>query len=98
MIRSMLSNMIVIFVQKSWIETIGDVADLILIRDKQKGYVSLLAGKYDVNPPFINAHLARKDVADDDECFIPAVIPANCVSGIFDLTRKETTKYGFHET
>jgi hypothetical protein len=97
MVRYMLLSMNVIFVQKSWLETIGDVANCLLIREEQNNCISLLAGKYDLNPPFVDAHLARKDIGEDGECFIPAMIPMNFVSGIFDMTKKETSKYGFHE-
>jgi hypothetical protein len=46
----------------------------------------------------VDALLARKDLTEDGECFIPSMIPSGLVSGIFDMTKKETSKYGFHET
>ena len=89
--------MIVIFVQKSWVDTIGDVADLLLIRGEQNGYVSVLAGKAVAGYPFVEAQLARKEVTESGKVFIPSSIPTNLVSGIFDVTEIETSKFGFHQ-
>lgn len=90
--------MIVIFVQKSWVDTIGDVADLLLFRGEQNGYVSILAGKAVAGYPFVEAQLARKDITEHGKVFIPSNIPSNLVSGIFDLTETETSKFGFHQS
>ena len=44
--------------------------------------------------PFVEANLIRK--MDDDEPFLPAKIPFSLISGIFDLTKKETeSRFGF---
>jgi hypothetical protein len=88
--------MIVIFVQKSWLGTIGDVAELLLIEQHPNDYISVLAGPTVVNFPFVEAELARKTVTEQGEIFLPAKIPVGMVSGIFDLTQGETKKFGFH--
>ena len=90
--------MVAIYVQKTWLKTIGDVAELLLVRDHEGAYVSFLAGKIEVNYPFIEAKVARKKFDGNEDVFMPAKIPVGVISGIFDLTRKEASKYGFHET
>jgi len=85
-----------IYVQRAWLKTIGDVADLLQTREEVGDYVSFLAGKIEVNYPFVQADIARKEVTETSEVFVSALIPVNVVHGIFDLTRKEVRKYGFH--
>jgi hypothetical protein len=90
--------MVAIYVQRTWLKTIGDVADLLLTVEHEGEYVSFLAGKIEVNYPFVEAKVARKEVTETHDVFLPAKIPVGVISGIFDLTRKEASKYGFHET
>jgi hypothetical protein len=89
-------SVIVIYLQQSWLKTIGEVADLILIQQHPNDFVSVLAGPTVVSFPFVEAELARKTVTEKGECFLPARIPVAVVSGIFDLTQGETKKFGFH--
>jgi hypothetical protein len=89
-------HMVVIYVRKDWLSTIGDTADLLLVRGTANDYVSFLADPtVRVDHPFVEAKIARKDVSQG-EYFVPSKIPVGLVSGIFDLTMKETSKYGFH--
>ncbi len=88
--------MVVIYIQKNWLDTIGDIKDMILVRSEDENYISVLAmeKKLTVGYPFVEANLIRK--MDDDEPFVPAKIPFSLVSGIFDLTKKEMqSKFGF---
>jgi len=87
-----------IYVQRSWLKTIGSVAELLLTVEHEGEYISFLAGKIEINFPFVECKVARKEVNETHDVFLPAKIPVNVVSGIFDLTRKEASKYGFHET
>ena len=91
--------MVAIYVQRTWLKTIGDVAGLLLVVEHEGDYVSFLAGKIEVNYPFVEAKIARRQIEDTHDVFLPAKIPVGVISGIFDLTRKEAaSKYGFHET
>ncbi len=90
--------MVAIYVQKSWLKTIGKVAKLLLTQDEDGDYISFLAGKVEVNFPFVEAKVARTEGEETDNVFLPLKIPVAVISGIFDLTRKEVSKYGFHET
>jgi hypothetical protein len=56
----------------------------------------VLAGATVVSYPFVDAELARKDVTEKGEYFVPARIPAGMISAIFDLTQGETKGFGFH--
>ncbi|PYU50437.1 MAG: hypothetical protein DMG48_14085 [Acidobacteria bacterium] len=88
--------MIVIYIQKNWLDTIGDVKNMILVRSEDENYISVLAmeKKLTAGYPFVEANLIRK--MDDDEPFLPAKIPFSLISGIFDLTKKETeSRFGF---
>jgi len=89
--------MVAIFVQRTWLKTIGDVASLFLTVEHEGEYVSFLAGKIEVNYPFVEAQIARKEVSESSGVFLPAKIPVAVISGIFDLTRNEESKYGFTE-
>jgi len=87
---------IVIYIQKNWLDTIGDVKNMILVRSEDENYISVLAmeKKLTAGYPFVEANLIRK--MDDDEPFLPAKIPFSLISGIFDLTKKETeSRFGF---
>jgi hypothetical protein len=77
--------------------TIGGVAELLLTIEHEGDYVSFLAGKIVVNPPFVEAMVARREVLETHDVFLPAKIPTAVISGIFDLTQKQASKYGFHE-
>jgi hypothetical protein len=88
--------MVAIYVQKSWLESIPDVANLVLFRDAGE-YFALLAGKTDIDAPFVVTKLARRKTAEKGQAFIPCKIPAQFVIGVFDLTVKEESVYGFHE-
>ena len=90
--------MVAIYMQRTWLKTIGDVAALLMVLEHEGEYVSFLAGKIEVNYPFIEAKVARKKFDENEDVFLPAKIPVGVISGIFDLTRKEASKYGFHET
>jgi len=86
----------VIYIQKSWLNTIGDIKDMILVRSEDENYISVLASekKLTASYPFVEANLIRK--VEYDEPLLPAKIPFSFISGIFDLTRKETeNKFGF---
>jgi len=69
---------------------------MILVRSEDENYISVLAmeKKLTAGYPFVEANLIRK--MDDDEPFLPAKIPFSLISGIFDLTKKETeSRFGF---
>jgi hypothetical protein len=86
--------MVAIYVPKSWLKTIGEVADLIVFRE-EGDTVSLLAAGAAANPPFVDAQLARRRPSENGSAFLPAQIPITSVFGIFDLTEQEQSKYGF---
>jgi len=72
------------------------IIDMIMVRSEDQNYISVLAmeKKLTVGFPFVEANLIRK--SDADELILPAKIPSSLISGIFDLTRKETeSKFGF---
>ena len=52
--------MFAIYVQRSWLNTVGDIAGLILVREQAGDCVSLLAGSATVNFPFVEAKLAKE--------------------------------------
>lgn len=54
--------MVAIYVQRTWLKTISDVANLLLVVEDEGEYVSFLAGKVEVNFPFVEAKVARKEV------------------------------------
>lgn len=86
----------VIYIQKSWLDTIGDTKNVILVRPENENYISVLAmeKKLTAGYPFVEANLIRK--TEEEEPFLPAKIPFSLVSGIFDFTKKETeSKFGF---
>jgi hypothetical protein len=88
--------MVVIYIEKKWLNTIGDIKDLLLIRSEEENYISVLAAekKLTVGFSFVEADLIRKE--EDEEPLLPAKIPSSLVSGIFDLTKEETqSKFGF---
>ena len=87
--------MIAIFVQKSWLETIGDIKDLLFKYNHPNDMVALLAGTVQANYPFVEARLARTDGTEDGEYFLDSHIPAHVVTGMFDLTEGEASEYGF---
>ncbi len=88
---------VVIYVQKSWLDTIGDTADLLLTLAEKNDCVSLLAAeeKLDSDSTFVHARLARKDEGEGGAWFIPSSIPTRLVSGMFNMTKKETRRFGF---
>jgi hypothetical protein len=89
--------MIVIYVKKEWLETIGEAADLLLIRAEQNNYVSILAWGVVRGFPFVEARLASKSAMESGEYLVPSSIPTHLVSGIFDLTAGEAERLGFHQ-
>lgn len=88
--------MFAIYVQRSWLNTIGDIANIIAVYEQTGDCVSVLAGSAAVNYPFVEAKLARKQPTEKGDAFLPAQIPVAVVSGIFNLTSGEVSKYGFH--
>ena len=88
--------MIAIYIQNSWLKTIGQIADLLLIHQHPNDCFSVLAGPTVITFPFVDAELVRKTATQTGELFLPARIPVGMVSGIFDLTEGETKKLGFH--
>src|SRR6266481_2361953 len=61
--------MVAIYVQRTWLKTIGDVADLLLVTEHEGEYVSFLAGKIEINFPFVEAKVARKE-SDENEAVV----------------------------
>lgn len=88
--------MFAIYVRKSWLETIGEIRDRLMIRETPGEYVSLLASDAITDFPFVETKLARKEVTDKGDAFLSAQIPVSQISGIFSLTNLEASKYGFH--
>jgi hypothetical protein len=88
--------MLAIYVQKSWLSSIGDIAQLVVLREEADDVVSLVAGPVRVNFPFVEAELARREVTEKGDVFISAKIPTAVITGIFDLTVGEAKKLGFH--
>ncbi len=86
--------MILIYVDKSWLESIGKVADLLAIEEASHHYISMMADSADVKSSFVEAKLLRRD-AVAGEWFLPSSVPLAVVSGMFYLTRAETEKFGF---
>jgi hypothetical protein len=88
----------VIYIEKKWLDMIGDIKDILLIGSEDGDYISVLAmeKRLEITFPFVEANLIRKLDTDDEEYFLPAKIPVLHISGIFDLTRREAeNKYGF---
>ncbi len=88
--------MYAIYVRKSWLKTIGEIGDRVIVREGAGEYVSLLAADAITNFPFVETKLARKEVTEKGDAFLPAQIPVSEISGIFNLTNLEASKYGFH--
>ena len=93
-----MNGMFAIYVRKSWLRTIGEIADRIIVREESAEYVSLLAADAITNFPFAETKLARKQATDKGDSFLGSQIPASEISGIFNLTAAEVTKFGFHPT
>ena len=68
-----------------------------MVRDEGKSYVSLLSGGVEVNGPFVEAKLARKNI-ESGAMFVPAMMPASVTLGIFNLTTSEAKQLGFRPT
>jgi len=86
----------VIYIDKKWLDTIGDIKDLLLIRSEDGDFISVLATEKNLNItfPFVETNLIRK--LEEEEYLLPAKIPVSFISGIFDLTKREAeSKYGF---
>jgi hypothetical protein len=87
----------VIYIQKTWLASIGDVAKEFLVREESDTYVSLLAGNVNVKAGslFVEAQIVTK-TDDEKRVVIPSHIPASVIIGIFDLTLAgEPEAYGF---
>lgn len=87
--------MVAIYVKKEWLSTIGETASLVFVREETTDTVSLLAGRVKVDYPFLDCELVHTNPAPDTETFLPSKIPVSVVCGIFDLTSKQVSKYGF---
>jgi len=85
--------MVVIFVQKAWLETIGDMAGELIIRSETANAIALFAGRVKINYPFVEAELVRKG---EGKAFIPSHIPSAVITEMFDMTESEAESFGFH--
>jgi hypothetical protein len=94
--------MLGIYVTKTWVQTIGNAADLILIEGRQLSgdYVILLASERNLNfaGNFVAADLCRHPSTDSERGsdFVHAKIPAGVIAAIFDFTEAESKKVGFN--
>ncbi len=87
--------MLLICVEKTWLKSFGDLADLFVIHEHLGEYVGLLASEASVSFPFVEAKLARRKVAENENAFLSAQLPAAVISGIFNLTSAELGERGF---
>jgi hypothetical protein len=89
--------MTVIFIQKSWLSTIGKgIADLFFSQDLSNDHISVVAESAEAAYPFLEAKLLRKKPGKSGELFLRAKIPIHLVSGTFDIGEEEATReYGF---
>jgi hypothetical protein len=67
----------VIYIEKKWLDMIGDIKDILLIGSEDGDYISVLAmeKRLEITFPFVEANLIRKLDTDDEEYFLPAKIP-----------------------
>jgi hypothetical protein len=90
--------MVVIFVQKSWIDGIGDMAKLLHFRSEGENCLSLLAAENTIklNYPFVQAQIIA-NLSDPPltKAAFPVFIPTSAIIGMFDLTESEVQAYGF---
>jgi hypothetical protein len=87
--------MVAIYVQRDWLKTIGETAKLLFVMEHEGEYIALLAGKVEMDYPFVDAQVVRSKRTEYDDAFLTALIPSHLVSGIFDLTVAEAKQYGF---
>lgn len=81
--------MVVLYVQKSWIDQIGDMAKLLHFRSESDTCVSLLGGNIITGYPLVQVELVGKLDESRNSAFIPSYIPASLILGIFDLAESE---------
>ena len=93
--RGRRDGMIALYVTKEWLDDLPRVSEMIVFREPEGKYYSLLAGKTQVDGLFVRTELARREVIKRGNVFIHCMIPVNVVGGAFDLTIQEEKEYGF---
>lgn len=86
--------MVVIYVQKSWIDLIGEMAKRLHFHSEGDACVALVGRKIDVVRPFVYAEIVAAANEENRKGVIPVHIPASFIVGMFDLTETEEA-YGF---
>ena len=90
--------MIAIYVTKSWVEGIGNAADLIVVGSDGEHRIVMAAEKnLDISGAFVEADALRhpSTLAKGKKPFIPVKIPTGEVSAIFDFTEADAKRIGF---
>ena len=82
--------MVVLYVQKSWIDQIGEMAKLLHFRSESHTCVSPLGANITTGYPLVQVALVGKLDESSRSTFIPSDIPASLILGMFDLTESET--------
>lgn len=88
--------MLVLYVQKCWIDQIGDMAKLLHFRSESDTSVSLLGGNITTGYPLVRVELVGQLDESSSSAFIPSYIPASLILGMFDLTESEA-RFDFAE-
>jgi hypothetical protein len=81
--------MVVLYVQRSWIDQIGDMAKLLHFRSESDTCVSLLGVNITTGYPLVQVELVGKLDESNRSTFIPTYIPASLILAMFDLTQSE---------
>jgi len=89
-------QMTIVFIQKSWLSTIGKGVKELFFFKEFNDHISAIAESAEATYPFLEAKLLRRKPAKSGEFFIRARIPLHLVSGTLDMSEEETTReYGF---
>ena len=88
--------MTIVFVDKKWLDTIGDVRDRLVFREypTHPTHIALLALRAKNAFPFVEAEVGNKMVSDERP-FLPTYIPHSLVSAMFDVTNEQAQALGF---
>lgn len=86
-----------IYVNKKWLESIGDAAHLIVVHTNLKGdYALMMAEKKNliVSSEFVDADVCRMPETGNGKsgALIAIKIPTSAIAAIFDLTEEDSKK------
>jgi hypothetical protein len=84
--------MTIIFVDKEWLHTIGEIRNLLIFSDYTPTHIALLAESAKNTFPFVEAEIAT--FGDNERPFRPVYIPHSLISAMFDVTAEQAQALG----